>query len=226
MEWVVLSIGGAIINPEGIPDVKYIKEVRQIIEKSKYNFGIVTGGGKIARVYAEAARLLGANEFEADEIGIANTRQNALLFAIALKKLASPTVFHDFEKAREAANYHKVILMGGTIPGITTDTDAALLAETLRAKRLINLSNVGAVYDSDPKINKNAKKLNRMTHEELLELAMKSDERKAGTNFVFDAVACKIILRSKIETHFVDGRNLDEVQKAIEGKEHNGTIVK
>ncbi|HIH18796.1 TPA: hypothetical protein HA225_02360, partial [Candidatus Micrarchaeota archaeon] len=45
-------------------------------------------------------------------------------------------------------------------------------------------------------------------------------------HFVFDFLACKLIARSKIEAHFVHGKNLLDVRKAVEGKPHGGTVVK
>jgi uridylate kinase len=52
-----------------------------------------------------------------------------------------------------------------------------------------------------------------------------SDKRMAGTNFVFDMLACKLIARSKIETHFVSFRKMDDLESAVEGKKHSGTVV-
>jgi len=115
--------------------------------------------------------------------------------------------------------------MGGTIPGITTDTDSVLLAEAIKAKRLVNVSNVSGIYDSDPKTNKNAKKFERLTYDQLISLAMESDKRTAGTNFVFDLLACKLIARSSIEGHFVSWKDMDDVKAAIDGKKHGGTVV-
>ncbi len=223
--FVVISLGGSLIMQEQ-PDIKYIKELAQIIRKSPHKFGIVTGGGRIARTFAQAARGLGASEFEADEIAIDSTRQNARLMTIALKGVACPHVFTDFEKAYEAAQHYKVVVMGGTIPGITTDTDAALLAEKVGAKRILNLSNIDGVYTANPRKDKNAKKFKKMKYQELLDLAGKSDSRKAGTHFVFDFVACKMIGRSGIETHFINGRNITDLKAAIDGKPHSGTIVR
>jgi uridylate kinase len=90
----------------------------------------------------------------------------------------------------------------------------------------VNVSNVDAIYDSDPRKNKNAKRFTKMTHDELIRLAVESDGRTAGTHFVFDILACKLIARSKIETHFVSCKNLDSIKSAIDGKTHDGTIVK
>lgn len=214
------------MNPEGTPDSEYIAEIAELIGESKYNFGIVAGGGRTARIYAQAARQLGANEFEADEIAIISTRQNASLFIVALSKYGvCPRIISEFERAKDSANRYRMIVMGGTIPGISTDTDAALLAEALHAKRLINLSNVDAIYDSNPKTNPNAKKYSKLYYTDLISLAATQDSRKAGENFVFDMLACKIIARSKIEAHFINGRNFDDVKKAMDGKAHSGTII-
>ena len=225
-EWIVLSLGGGIINPEGTPDAEFVKKLVKVLAESRLKFGIVTGGGRTARIYAQAARELGSNEFEADEIAIVSTRQNAALITGALAGHAYPKVITNFNEARNAAMDHRIVVMGGTIPGISTDTDSALLAEALHAKRLVNMSNVDGIYDSNPRNNPKAKKFQKMKYAELIELATKGDSRRAGENFVFDLLACKLIARSKIEAHFVNGRNLEDVKKAIEGKAHSGTVVK
>lgn len=222
---IVLSVGGSTVNGNGDPDVKYLKEFAKILKKSKNRFGIVIGGGKIARVYANAARDLGASEYDADNIAITSTKQNAQLVIAALKSAeidVYESVITDFEEARNVSN--KIIVMGGTIPGITTDTDSVLLCEAIGGKKIVNISNVDGIYDSNPKDNPLAKKFLKMKFDDLITLASSSDKRKAGTNFVFDLLACKLIARSNIETHFVSNK-LSEIEKAIEGKKHNGTII-
>ncbi|MBI5227891.1 UMP kinase [Candidatus Micrarchaeota archaeon] len=223
---IVLSIGGSSINPKGEPDLDFLKKMAHLIKESKNEFGLVSGGGSTARAYANAARTLGASEYEADNVGIVSTRQNAQLLVAALKGAGvdvSKTVFTDFDQAKLVTN--KVVVMGGTIPGITTDTDAVLLAEAIGAKRLVNISNVSGIYNRDPRKNKNAKKFDKMTYDQLISLAAKNDGRTAGTHFVFDMLACKLIARSNIETHFVDGRNMHDIKNSIEGKKHSGTVV-
>ncbi len=222
---IVLSIGGSSINNGGKIDIEYLKKLASILKKSKHSFGIVTGGGLNARVHADAARKLGAGEYDADSLAILATKMNAHLVIEALGNAAYRKVLADFEDARIAAEKSKVVVMGGTIPGITTDTDSVLLAEAIGAKKLINVSNVEAIYDSDPSKNENAKRFSELTYDQLNDLAAESDMRKAGTHFVFDMLACKLIQRSGIETHFVSGRKLDDLKKAIDGKKHNGTIV-
>jgi uridylate kinase len=223
---VVLSIGGSAVMPGGKPNIKLLKELASLFKKSRNDFAIVVGGGPPARTYANAARELGANEFDADSIAIMSTKQNAKLLLAALGDMAPSDVIHDFEGAREAAKAYKVVVMGGTIPGITTDTDSVLLAEAIGAKRLVNVSNVTGIYDSDPRKSKKAKKFDKLSYDQLISLAMSSDKRKAGTHFVFDLLACKLIARSGIETHFVSWDNTKEISAAIEGKKHKGTVVK
>lgn len=225
---VILSIGGSSIIPDGKPDLHYLKKLAALIKNSKNNFGILCGGGTIARLYANAARDLGASEYEADSIAIRSTRQNAHLLITALRSSGVEVhgnVIDEFEAAKEPAGEKKVVVMGGTIPGITTDTDSVLLAEAIGGKRLVNVSNVDAIYDSDPRKNPGAKRFDRMTYDQLIRLASESDRRMAGTNFVFDMLACKLIARSGIETHFVSYKKMDDLGNAIEGKRHGGTVV-
>lgn len=223
---VVLSIGGSSINPDGKPDINFLKEIASILKKSKNEFGIVTGGGSVARAYAKAAKELGAGEYDADAVAIIATKQNAHILVAALGDIAHPNIPMTFERARMDLGKRKVVVMGGTIPGITTDSDSALLAEAIGAKRLVNISNVDAIYESDPRKNPNAKKFKKMSYDELIALATKSDKRAPGTHFVFDMLACKLVARSKIETHFVSCKNMKDIANAIEGKEHGGTTVR
>ncbi len=218
------------MNP-GKPDRKYVAALAKILIAARHKFGIVVGGGKNARLVAEKVRLHGGSEYEADEAAIAWTKKNAKIAMheinrAAGKDVASPIVPETFSEARQLSNKYKIVVMGGTIPGITTDTDAVLLAECLKAERVLNLSNVDGVYSDNPKKNPKAKKFGHMTYAQLIALAGKNDLRTAGTHFVFDFVACKLIARSKIEAHFVDGRKLDSVKKAIEGKPHTGTVIR
>lgn len=223
---VVLSVGGSSVIPDLKADLGFVKSLAKIIKRSRSRFGIITGGGSVARLYANAARELGASEYEADNVAIMSTRQNAHLVIAGLLAEGVDVyrkVVVDFEEAKGLTN--KVVVMGGTIPGITTDTDSVLLAESVGATKLVNISNVDAIYDSDPRKNPKAKKYAKMSYDELIALAASSDKRKAGTNFVFDLLACKLISRSKIETHFVTAKNLKDVENAIEGKKHGGTVV-
>ena len=224
---VVLSVGGSLLNP-GKPDFAFINNLASLLKKlkAKYQIAVVCGGGVPAREDASHIRKIGGSEFLADEAAILSTRMNAMMLLAALGEDAHPVVAESFKKAMNAVNSGKIVLMGGTIPGITTDTDAALLAEGIGAKRIVNLSNVDGVYTADPKKDRNAKKLQNMSFSQLIQLASRYDERKAGTRFVFDLIACKMIARSGIETHFVYGKKLAEVQNAIEGKKHSGTVVK
>ena len=231
MNSIVLPIGGSSINGQGEPDLGFLHAISEMIIKKNKNsgsgrFGFVAGGGKIARVYANAARALGASEFNADEIAIMSTKQNARLLLEALRSAGCDVHGQVLETFGQAVTCHEqCVVMGGTIPGISTDADSVLLAEAMGARRVINISNVDAIYDSDPKKNPSAKKFTRMAYDELIQLATRSDKRMAGTNFVFDLLACKLIARSGIEAHFVSNQKLDDIWQAISGGRHGGTVV-
>jgi uridylate kinase len=222
--FVVLSVGGSLLN-DGKPSAAMAKALALAIKQAGARVGAVCGGGKQARLEAQIAREGGGSEFDADMAGIAITRKNADALRAALGKDAGKKTFVDFVEARKAAKKQKYVVMGGTIPGITTDADSALLAEAIGAKRLVNLSNT-AIYDSDPRTNPGAKKFDTLSYEELKALAARSDQRMAGTHFVFDLLACNLIARSKIEAHFIDGHDLEQVKAAILGRKHNGTVVR
>ena len=224
---VVLSVGGSLLN-DGRPNLMMAEKLADVMKESGLSLGTVCGGGKQAREAAGIAREKTKSEFDADVAGIAVTHLNAECLREALggsKAGAGTHIFTDFMMARQAVGKQKYIVMGGTIPGITTDADSALLAEAIGAKRLVNVSNT-AIYDSDPRSNPNAKKYDTLSYEQLIALANRSDQRKAGTHFVFDMLACSLIARSGIETHFVDGRDAGQLRAAILGQKHAGTVVR
>lgn len=225
-QWVILSVGGSLLN-DGKPNLEMAGKLADALKGTGLSLGIVCGGGKQARRAAERARKKTGSEFDADEAGIKITRKNAEAMRVALggeEAGAGKKIFVDFKKARKAALTQKYVVMGGTIPGITTDADSALLAECLGAKRMVNLSN-SAVYDSDPRNNPQAHKYDKMTHAQLKQLAAESDKRMAGTHFIFDLLACNLVARSNIETHFVDGNDVAQVKAAVLNQPHNGTVV-
>lgn len=222
---VVLSLGGSLVNP-GTPDKQYVSSLVRVLRRMPFRFGIAVGGGKAARIAADRVRGKGGSEFEADEAGVEQTRRNAAFVSKIIGSEANRKIPTEFTDARQLSKKHRFVVMGGTVPGITTDSDAVLLAECLGAKRVLNLSNIDGIYSENPIRHPNAKKFHRMSYSQLIDLAGKNDLRKAGTHFVFDFLACKLIARSKIEAHFIHGKNMLDVRKAVEGKPHGGTVVK
>lgn len=224
MQTIVISLGGSLVNP-GRPNFKFLKAFSKLLLESDFRFGIVVGGGAPARKAAEKIRKKGGSEFEADEVAIFWTRKNALTVAKVLGKKANQKIPEDFSEAKKFFKSVRFLVMGGTIPGITTDSDAVLLAESLNSKKVINISKIDGIYSKNPTLNPDAKKFKRLSYKKLISLSSKSDKRLAGTNFVFDSLACKLAARSKIELHFVGG-DLNQIKNAIEGKPHSGTVVK
>ncbi|MCD4739853.1 UMP kinase [archaeon] len=222
MPAVILKIGGSSLGTEGI-DAESVNATCSIIKKLKKNvsLGVVVGAGKVGGSYVNAARQLNVNEFQLDSIAIDVSRLNAKLLARGAGiKTEVPTTVEEASKMLKA---NGIVVMGGTTPGHTTNTVAALLAEDNEAK-LINVTRVGGIFDKDPGKNKDAKKLSSITPEELIAMATKFDDRKARTHFVFDLLASKIIARSKIPTCIINS-NPVEIENACMGKAHSGTIV-
>lgn len=225
MEPVVLSLGGSVlIEDEG--DTSYLRKLAKILIGVSANckLYIVTGGGKTARYYINVGRELGADESFLDEMGIEVTRLNARLVIVALGDRAYHVPPKNYDEALHAGRTHSIVVMGGVSPGITTDAVSALLAERVRAKRLINATSVDGAYTSDPAKDPEAVKIPKMTHKELVAL-VSATPSGAGPNTVFDPVGARILERSKISLAIVAGRDLANLRDALEGRRFKGTIV-
>jgi len=223
----VLSVGGSLLVNENLkPDTAFIAKLSELIERVKNNgksIVLVAGGGRLARTYIAAAKSLGANNYVLDELGIMASRLNAKLLIQGIKD-AFPEVLTEIKKAAEVLALNKIPVFGGLYPGITTDTVAALIAESLNAK-FFNLSNVDGIYSSDPIENPKAKFYEELSFDRLITL-MSLAKSKPGQNLIIDLPACLILKRSSIESFFVNGNNLENLENAINGLQFKGTIVR
>ncbi len=227
MEKVCISLGGSVFSrPDGF-NIQYITKLAGLIKKHKdYKFVIVVGGGYASRLYLKQAREVVSNNLILDEIGIAFTKINTLLFKNFLKNYIDvySNEIKDIDELKEALIENRVVVLGGLMPGITTDSIAVLACEATNCKKLINVSKEAYVYTKNPK-ESGAKKLEKLTHEQLIDIAFKYDERTAGSNFIFDVVASKLAKRSDIDIFFVDD-DINSMEKVLLGKEHGGSVVK
>jgi uridylate kinase len=216
---LVLSLGGSVFEG-GAERIRSFARVLDEISSENELF-VVVGGGKLARELIGKARELGANETMCDYIGIAVTRINAMLLAIAMRNSAK-RIPENFIEAQELSKNYSAVVMGGTFPGHTTDATSALLAEFVNADLLLNATSVDGVYSEDPKKNPNAKKFERITPSELVKLIANSS-MEAGANVVMDLLSAKIIERSRIRTVIFRGEP-ENILKVLRG-ERIGTVV-
>ena len=225
---ICISLGGSMMFKGSDINIDYLKRFSEVISRfAKTNkFIIVIGGGHVSRMYIEAAKAFTKNNFLLDEMGMSVTKLNALFLINMFPKTlnVAQNVPVTLEELKTSLQAYDIVVMGGLMVGMTTDADAALACDAAGADTMINISNIDYIYDRPPE-EKGARKLTRMTHEELIELATKYDTREARTHFVFDLVACKLAKRAKIELHFL-GNDTGEFEKALAGKAHMGTVVK
>lgn len=224
MDKVVVSIGGSVLIPEK-DDAAYIKALADMLKETAKEvcLMVVCGGGKIARYYSNTGRELGGTTYQLDELGIGVTRVNAGLLSIALGDAGFGKIPLNAEECASMATPGKIAVMGGTEPGHTTDAVAAMIAKSCNAVRIVNASNVDAVYSDDPRKNPDAKRYSRMTIDELKEIVY--DEHDAGKSSVFDPMGVRIAKENRIDILMVNGRDFSELRNAILGKEIKGTFV-
>lgn len=220
---IVISIGGSVLTSDLDPERirTYAKSIEQLAKDNTVY--VIVGGGRVAREYINTARVLGANHVECDSIGIDITRINARLLISALGSRAYIEPATSYPEAAKAALTGKIVVMGGLIPGQTTDAVSAVLAEYVDADLLINATSVNGVYSADPKTDKDAVKFETMTPAQLVDVVMKID-MVAGSNSPLDPLAAKIIQRCGIRTVVIDGREPSNIIEAAAGR-HSGTLI-
>lgn len=222
---IVVKIGGHLIFNEDL-NVGLLKEYSNIF-REMYDGGrwvIVVGGGKYARKYVEAARLLGLSESVCDEIGIKITRINAAILSSLIGDKAYPLVPENLEQLIAYSTQGKIVVMGGLQPGQSTIAVSALAAEAVRAEKLIVATDVDGIYTADPKKEPDAKLLKEVSVRTLMEKLLEYSH-EAGEYRLADFTGLKIIARSRIPTIYLNGRDPENIRRALRG-EQVGTLLK
>lgn len=224
-ECIVISLGGSVLVP-GNKDVEYLRALSSLLKRlsRERKLYVVTGGGKTARYYIETGRAAGLSERYLDELGIGVTRINAHMLIGLLGRYANAFPPMSETDAALMGKRCRIVVMGGTTPGHTTDFVAAKLATIVDAKRLVNATSVPGIFTSDPTRNKDARRLERIGYAELLSIC-RGGHRRAGPSIVMDPKAARIVAKSKIPLAVLDGRDVRALSSAITGRKFDGTLV-
>jgi len=224
-EIIVISLGGSLIVPEEI-DVSWIKNFKEMIEQyvaKGYKFILISGGGKTARKYQNAAKdIAGLTGDDLDWLGIHATRINAHLIRTIFRGLANARVIKN--PTEKIIFKEKILVAAGWKPGFSTDYDAVLLAKQFNVKKIINLSNIDFVYDKDPRKFKDARKIENISWKNFRKIV--GDKWDPGLNAPFDPVASKESEKLGLEVAIMNGKNLENIENYLNARKFIGTIIK
>ncbi|MCK4521083.1 MAG: UMP kinase [Nanoarchaeota archaeon] len=223
MKTIILSLGGSVIVPGDI-DVKFLKRFRKIVlefVKKGNRIVIITGGGKTARDYiASAEKITKLNVEDLDWIGIHSTRLNAHLLR---------TIFRDYSYAKIIKNptekiktNKKIIIAAGWKPGCSTDYDGVLLAQNLKVKTMINMTNVNYVHDRNPMDHKNTKIIKELNWKQMKKIV--GNKWSPGLNSPFDPEACKLAEKIGLKVIMI-GKSIINFENLLNGKGFRGSVI-
>lgn len=229
MERVSLVIGGSILAPSELSP-EFLGHVADRLRdwSKEVQLFVVVGGGSPARRHIEAARATGVSEGDLDRIGIQATRLNAQTLACVLRKRganANLEIPVTTAQALRLGTQHDVIVMGGTVPGHSTDYVAVELAVDGKCERFVNATNVDGVYTRDPNKHRDAKFKPELSFEDLLGIIEEREWSSAGAAGVLDGPSTVLVASKGVPTCIVDGRDLDNLAKAVRGQPFHGTRI-
>jgi uridylate kinase len=98
-----------------------------------------------------------------------------------------------------------------------------MLCEDYDVRTVLNLSNVQKVYTDDPNKNPDAKPIDKITWEEFRKLV--GDAWHPGMNAPFDPIAAKKAQELGVKVVVLSGKDFDNVNSALDGKEFTGTVI-
>ena len=226
---VLLKLSGEALAGEkktGI-DPKIVSSICEAIKKlheKKVKVSIVVGGGNfwrgrdgytMERTTSDYMGMLATtiNALALQEALEAKGVQTRVQTAIEMREIAEPYIKRKAIKHLE--NDRVVIFGAGTgNPFFTTDTAAALRAAEIGAEVILLAKTVDGVYSADPKIDKNAKKYDKISYLDILNKDLK----------VMDSTATSLCKDNNIPLVVFGIDEPENMVKIIEG-ENIGTIV-
>lgn len=212
------------IDPETIQSIaRQIKDVCELGLET----ALVVGGGNIWRGASGANK--GMDRATADYMGMLATVMNALALQDALENIGVVTRVQSSVEMRQFAEPYirrrairhlekgrVVIFAAGTgNPYFSTDTTAALRAAEMEADAILMAKKgVDGVYDSDPKLNPNAKKYDKLDFLEVLNQGLQ----------VMDSTAASLCMDNGIPLVVFNLEKPGNIMRVVMGEEI-GTIV-
>ncbi len=227
---VLLKLSGEVLSGEGGRGfnrefVSYLVEEIVAVIRKDIQLAIVIGAGNIVR----GRELEDLRSSRADELGMLATTMNAVylkeslnsvgLNAIAVSSIIELPSFvpHKYDQIERALTEGAVVVFGGGtyLPFFTTDTAAAVRAVEIEADIVIKGTKVDGVYDMDPKVFKEATKIDTISFTEAIERGIR----------VMDQEAFSICQRYNMPVVVIDFFKKGNLLDAIIGKKV-GTLVK
>jgi len=223
---ILLKLGGESLAGEGGSgiDPRRAEAIAQNVTKVidlGIEMAIVIGAGNLWRGQQNGLEL-GMERVSADHMGMLATVMNSLALQDAFERLGYPTrvmtgisvpqVAEPYIQRRAMRHFEKgriVIFGAGTgNPYFTTDTAASLRAMEIKAEALIKATKVDAVYDSDPKLNKDAKPFEKLTYIDALNRGIK----------VMDSTAMAMCMDNDLPIHVINVWSEDALAKVVLGE--------
>ena len=178
------------ISPEIIDQI--VLEIKKILEKN-IQLAIVIGGGNIFRGISLGDQ--GMTRATGDYMGMLATIMNSLALedafnknnivtrvqsAININQIVEPYVR---AKSLQYLMENKVVIFSGGTgnPFFTTDTAAALRASEIDADIMIKATKVDGIYTDDPNKNNKAKKLDKVSFDEVISKQLRIMDATAFT---------------------------------------------
>jgi len=225
-EAIILSLGGSLIVPQGKIAVNFLKNFKKLILKllkQGYKIVIITGGGGVNRQYNKGAqKITKIKDLDLDWLGISITKVNAELIRIIFSKYAYPQVIAD--PNTKIKTNKKLIIASGWKPGCSSDKDAVLWAKNLKAKTIINMSDINYVYNKDPDKYADAKPLKQINWKDFLKIV--GTKWSPKTSAPFGPPASKLAYKLKLKVIVLNGKKLKNLENCLKGKSFQGTIIK
>lgn len=227
---IVLKIGGSILSPsfENLFDFNYVNSFKEkFLQFSEtHQFVLIAGGGHLAKKYQSIAKDNGAGVREIDWAGTSSNNHNSVMLRVALGDSAHDTslTYSQIREGNTIEFSEPFLTVGANEPGHSGDYDTVIMANNYNSKKIFILKDVDGVYTSDPDINPDAKFLKDLSWDEYQKI-LGTEIFTPKMAVPVDPIATKLAHESGISCIIINGKNLDNLIKAIAGEDFIGTTI-
>ena len=210
---VIVKVGGSLAEtPKALENLgSYLSK-----ESPKNNFVVIPGGGRFADIVRDVDEQFRLPPILSHRMAILAMNQYGLLLSHFIPDSKLTESIEDIKEIAKSGKvsillpYRQLLDEDPFVPSwdVTSDSIAAYFAVKLGESKVVFLTDVDGIYDTDPKTSPDAKLLSEVSTRDLLSRSKRSSVDKFLPTFVKE---------NRLTCYVINGKHPDRLEKILSG---------
>lgn len=224
----IIKLGGSVIQNSLTEMNPQIFDFIEKIKKFNSQVVITTGGGKVCRLFQEPLKKAGIKTEDIHRVGVRTVcLQAEYVKGLLPEEERFPVLIDSDEILKDALNRKsefKYFASGSWKVGNSSDYEAVVNAVVFGADTVVRISNIDYVYDKDPRTNPDAKKLEKVSWDEYLDIIGNPDKHDPGRSYPVDPNTSRYAKEHGIKLYFTSLDNFLSMER-LDLENFEGTVI-